>query len=235
MRRGRILILLVLIVIVGLALAYFAFGNQLGGGGGPSVVPTPAVTKQVYYAGQNIPQGTIITEEMLGKFSLPPENIAEVMFEVGEEVNLVGKSARFSLEQGVLITSSMVGDGPSELAPPPWSTNVPVGMVAVSIPTDRLATSAYAINKGAHINVNVCMTFVDVDPAYQTLLPNYLSSVSDIFFPEGDRPVITIDPVTQEQPARQGQYQDHENPDDADREREIAALQHFEPAQQAGP
>ena len=204
MRRGRILILLVLIVIVGLALVYFAFGDQLTGGGGPSVVATPIVTKDVYYAAQNIPQGTEITKDMLGTFSLPPENVAEVMFEVGEEVNLVGQTARFNLEQGTLITSSMVGAGPGELPPPAWSFQVPPGMVAVSIPTDRLATSAYAINKGAHINVNVCMTFVDVDPAYQSLLPNYLSSVNDIFFPEGSRPIITIDATTGEEAARQG-------------------------------
>ena len=205
MRRGRILILLVLIVIVGLALAYLAFGSQLGGGGGaPSVVATQTVTKKVYYAAQNIPQGTKITQDMLGTFSLPPENIAEVMFEVGEEANLVGQTARFTLDQGTLITSSMVGAGPGELPPPSWSFQVPIGMVAASIPADRLATSAYSINKGAHINVNVCMTFVDVDPAYQTVLPNYLSSVSDIFFPEGARPSITIDPVTQGEAARQG-------------------------------
>ena len=204
MRRGRILILLALIVIVGLALVYFAFGSQLFGGNGPSVIATQAAFKQVYYAAQNIPQGTEITQEMLGTFSIPPENVVEVMFEVGEETNLVGQTARFSMEQGTMITSSMVGDGPIELPPPSWSFSVPQGMVAVSIPTDRLATSAYAINKGAHINVNVCMTFVDVDPAYQTVLPNYLSSMRDLFFPEDDRPIITIDPITEELPQRQG-------------------------------
>lgn len=204
MRSGRILILLVLIVIVALALAYFAFGDQLIGGDGPSVIATETATKKVYYAAQNIPQGTVITQEMLGTFSLPPENVVEVMFEEGEEVNLVGQTARFSLEQGTLITSSMVGAGPGDLPPPPWSFQVPPGMVAVSIPTDRLATSAYAVNKGAHVNVNVCITFVDVDPAFQTVLPNYLSSMRDIWFPEDNRPIITIDPVTEEQAMRQG-------------------------------
>lgn len=204
MRRGRILILLVLIVIVGLALVYFAFGSQLINGGGPSVVATQAATRQVYYAGQNIPQGTVITEDMLNTFSIPPENIVEVMFEVGEETNLLGKTARYSLDQGTLITSSMVGDGPGELPPPAWSFNVTRGMVAVAIPTDRLATAAYAINKGAHVNVNVCMTFIDVDPAYQSALPNYLSTMRDIFFPDDDRPYISIDPLTQEFPERQG-------------------------------
>lgn len=203
MRRGRILILLVLIVLVGLALVYLAVGSPIGGGG-PSVVATQVVTKQVYYAAQNIPQGTEITQEMLGTFSLPPENVAEVMFEVGEEANLVGQTARFTLDQGALITSSMVGSGPGQLPPPSWSFQVPPGMVAVSIPTDRLATASYAVTKGAHINLNVCLTFVDVDPAYQTILPNYLSSMQDIFFPEGGRPVITIDAITVEEPARQG-------------------------------
>ncbi len=204
MRRGRILLLLVLIVIVGLAMLYFAFGDQLLGGGGPSAIPTEARSVRVYFAAQNIPQGTTITQEMLGTFSIPPENEVEVMFRVGEEANLVGQTAKYTLDQGTLITSSMVGPGKVELPPPSWSYNVPPGMVAVSIPTDRLSTAAYAINKGAHINVNVCMTFVDVDPSFQTALPNYLSSMKDIFFPEGDRPTITIDATTQELPSRQG-------------------------------
>lgn len=205
MRRGRILILLILIVIVGLALVYFAFGSQISGGLGPVVpIATEITTKEVYYAVQNIPQGTVITENMLGTFSLPPEHVVEVMFEKGEEVNLIGQTARFNLEPGTLITSSMVGEGAGQLPPPSWSFQVPVGMVAASIPTNRLATSAYAINKGAHVNVNVCMTLVDVDPAYQSLLPNYLSSMQDIFFPEDGRPIITIDPATPGEAARQG-------------------------------
>lgn len=205
MRRGRILILLVLIVIVGLALVYFALGDQLfGGGGGTPVIPAQTTSQKVYFAAQNIPQGTEITREMLGTFSIPPENIVEVMFEEGEEQNLVGQTARFSMEQGTLITSAMVGEGPSELPPPTWSYNVPPGMVAVSIPTDRLATAAYAINQGAHVNVNVCMTLVDVDPAYQSVTPNYLSSMQDIFFPEEGRPIITIDAATAGEAAAQG-------------------------------
>lgn len=207
MRRGRIVLLLVLIVIVGLGMLYLAFGSQLLGGGGPSVIATqqPALAR-VYYASQNIPQGTTITKEMLGTFSIPPENVAEVMFTEGEEANLVGQTARFTLEQGTLITSTMVG-GKVELPPPAWSYNVPAGMVAVSIPANRLATAAYAINKGAHVNVNVCMTFVDVDPEFQTILPNYLSSMQDIFFPEGGRPTITIDASTAGEAAKQGRTQ----------------------------
>jgi pilus assembly protein CpaB len=201
MRRGRILILLVLIVLIGLVVLYLVF-NQLNAG--PSLVATEAASSQVYYAAQNIPQGTVITQEMLSTFSIPPENVAEVMFEVGEEGNLIDQTARFTLDQGTLITTSMVGNDPGDLPGPSWAVQVPSGMVAVAIPTNRLATAAYAINDGAHVNVNACMTFVDIDPAYQTVLPNYVSVVNDIFFPADAQPIISISPLTAELPARQG-------------------------------
>ena len=111
MRRGRIFLFLILIVVVGLALLYFAY-TQI-------IVPPPATQPvsltQVYYAAQNIPEGTKITQDMLDTFSLPPENVAAVMFTVGEENALIGQVARFSLDQGVIITSSMVGTAPAIL------------------------------------------------------------------------------------------------------------------------
>jgi len=201
MRRGRILILLVLIVVIGLVVLYLVF-NQLNPGSSPAA--TEVASRQVYYAAQNIPVGTVISQDMLGTFSIPPENVAEVMFEVGEEGNLVGQSAQFDLEQGTLITTAMVGNDPGEIPGPKWAVQVPPGMVAVGIPTNRLATAAYGVNDGAHVNVNVCMTFVDIDPAYQTVLPNYVSVVSDIFFPPEGQPTISLSPLTNELPARQG-------------------------------
>ncbi|HSM70346.1 MAG TPA: SAF domain-containing protein [Anaerolineales bacterium] len=202
MRRGRLLLLLVLIVIVGLVVLYLVF-NQLNAGPGP--VATQAATSEVYYAAQSIPAGTVITEDMLATFALPPENVSEVMFEKGlEEGNLINQTARFTLDPGTLITTSMVGADPGELPGPPWAVQVPPGMVAVGIPTNRLATAAYGVTDGAHVNVNVCMTFIDIDPAYQSALPNYVSQMRDLFFPPEDRPIISIDPFTEELPQRQG-------------------------------
>ena len=202
MRRGRILILLVLIVIIGLVVLYLVF-NQMGTLTAPVAAPEVASSK-VYYAAQNIPQRTLITEDMLGTFSIPPENVVEVMLEVGEEVNLVGQYARVNMDQGMLITTSMVGSDPGDLPGPPHAVQVPPGMVAVGIPTNRLATGAYAVTDGAHVNVNACMIFVDIDPSYQTVLPNYVSEMRDIYFPPADRPYISIDPFTDELPQRQG-------------------------------
>jgi Flp pilus assembly protein CpaB len=105
MRRGRILIFLVLIVVIGLALLYFAF-TQFGGLTGV-VPPTQAALTEVYFAAQNIPQGTEITQEMLGTFSIPPENVAEVMFTVGEEGALMSNCSLHWIGSGH--PSSMVG------------------------------------------------------------------------------------------------------------------------------
>jgi Flp pilus assembly protein CpaB len=206
MRRGRILIFLVLIVIVGLVVLALAF-NQFGGFGGIDVVPTEAAFKQVYYASQNIPQGTIITQEMLSTFSIPPENVVEVMFEVGEEQNLVGQTARFTLDQGTLITSSMIGSAPAELSGPAWAVQIPAGMVAVTIPTNRLSVAGYGINDGAHVNVNACMLFVDVDPAFQTVLPNFTSVITGTGFLPDALPVLSVNIVTGENPSRQGRVE----------------------------
>jgi len=204
MRRGRIFIFLILIVIVGvvvLALGLGLFNPN------PQSVATETTGVKVYYASQNIPLGTTITEDMLGTFTLPKENEAEVMFREDEKANLVGQVARFTLDQGTLITTSMIGAGAGELPGPAWAVQVPSGMVAVAIPTNRLATAAYGVNDGAHVNVTMCMTFVDVDPAWQSVLPNYLSSFRDVYFPIDDRPYISIDGLTAEWAERQGRVE----------------------------
>jgi len=187
MRRGRLLIFLVLIVVVGLgllALVLTQFAPQ-------TIQPTQAALTEIYFAAQNIPQGTTITAEMLGKLAIPPANVAEVEFTVGEEANLVGQTARFTLEQGVIITSSMVGTGPVEISGPAWAVQIPTGMVAASFPTNRLATVAFGVNDGAHVNVNACMLFVDIDPAFQTVLPNWTSVVTGTGFLPDALPVLS--------------------------------------------
>ncbi|HMB25233.1 MAG: Flp pilus assembly protein CpaB [Chloroflexota bacterium] len=201
MRRGRIFIFLALIVLVLIALAVVAY-TQLGGLLAPQ--QTQAALTEVYYAAQNIPQGTKITKEMLGTFSIPPEKVADVMFTVGEESGLEGQTARFTLDQGVLITASMVGAGPVEVAGPAWAAKIPSGMVAVTVPTNRLSLVGFGVDDGAHVNVNACMLFVDVDPSFQSQLPNYTATMQDVFFPQNGRPQLSLEPTTQELPSRQG-------------------------------
>ena len=203
MRRGRIFIFLILIVVVGLALLALVF-TQFGGTTPP---PTQAAFTDVFYAAQNIPQGTTITREMLGTFSIPPENVAEVMFTTSEESAIVGQTARFTLDQGTLITASMVGTGPVEISGPAWAVQIPSGMVAAAIPTNRLALVGYGVNDGAHVNVNACMLFVDVDPAFQSVLPNFTSLLTGTGFLPDTLPVLSINAVSSELPSRQGRVE----------------------------
>lgn len=205
MRRGRILILLVLIVGLGLVLAYFFF-TQINTP--PAAQQTPATNlTEIYYAAQNIPQGTKITKEMLGILSIPSDKVAEVEFAVGEEGNLIDQVARFTLEQGVIITSSMVGTAPPEISGPFWAVQIPSGMVAATIPTNRLSLVGYGVNDGAHVNVTACMLFVDVDPAYQTILPNFTSTLSGTGFLPDELPRISVESITTEDPSRQGRVE----------------------------
>jgi len=203
MRRGRIFIFLILIVVVGLGLLALVW-TQLGGN---TPVATPATFTDVFFAAQNIPQGTTITREMLGTFSIPPENVAEVMFTTSEESVLVGQTTRFTLDQGTLITASMVGSGPVEISGPAWAVQIPSGMVAATIPTNRLSLVGYGVNDGAHVNVNACMLFVDVDPAFQAALPNFTSVLTGTGFLPDSLPVLSAAAVSGEQASRQGRVE----------------------------
>jgi len=205
MRRGRILIFLVLIVIIGLALVYFAYTQFVTG---VTVQPTEAPLTRVYFASQNIPPGTVIAEDMLDTFSLPPERVAEVMFTVGEEADLIGKTARYPIDQGVIITAPMVGTGPAPVANVAESVQIPSGMVAVAIPTNRLALVGYGVNSGAHVNVNACMLFVDIDPAFQTILPNFSAVVTGTGFQqEGAAPILSASISGGGESSRQGRVE----------------------------
>ena len=203
MRRGRIFIFLILIVVVGLGLLALVW-TQLGGN---TPVATPATFTDVFFAAQNIPQGTTITREMLGTFSIPPENVAEVMFTTSEESALVGQTTRFTLDQGALITASMVGSGPVEISGPAWAVQIPSGMVAATIPTNRLSLVGYGVNDGAHVNVNACMLFVDVDPAFQAALPNFTSVLTGTGFLPDSLPVLSVGALSEELPSRQGRVE----------------------------
>jgi len=195
MRRGRTLILVILIIIIGLVVGYVAIRQFL-------VTSTPTDQQQqqsanveVYIAGQNISQGGKITEEVLSTMTIPQANVLGVMY-TKEELSalLNNKIAKFPLDQGVVITEAMVNDASAAvpISGPEWASLIPPGMTAMSLPTSRLAVSGYAINDGAHVNLNACFLFVDVDPAFQTILPNLTATLTGTGFTPDALPVLTL-------------------------------------------
>src|SRR3990172_4449516 len=171
MRRGRIFIFLALILIIGLAVVALVF-RQFVLPTTPAASPLEAATVQVFIAGQNIPQGEPITDDVLSTISIPQESVVSVMFTADQRSELVGKTARYPIDQGVVITRSMVSDGTVAAGGPEWASQIPQGMTAISIPTSRLESVAFGVRDGAHVDVNACFLFIDVDPSYQTELPN---------------------------------------------------------------
>ena len=183
MRRGRTLIFVILIIIIGLVVAYAAYTQFLQ----PEPV-VQAVTVDVYIAGQNIPQGGEITPELLSTIKIAPENLVAVMYPVDRQAELLGKIAKFPLDQGVVITQAMVGDATAAvpISGPQWASLIPPGMTAVTIPADRLSLAGYGVNNGAHVNINACFLFVDIDPSFQSALPNLRGLLTGTgFTPEG--------------------------------------------------
>jgi len=193
MRRGRIFIFLALILIIGLAVVAFVFRQFLLPGNQPAAVPQAAVTVKVYIAGQNIPQGEPITDEVLSTIDVPQESVVSVMFTADQRAELVGKTARYPIDQGVPITRSMVSDGTIAAGGPEWASRIPQGMTAIAIPTTRLTSVAFGIQDGAHVDVSACFLFVDIDPSFQTELPNHVGSlVAPGTAAEGGVPGVTI-------------------------------------------
>ena len=192
MRRGRIFIFLALILIIGLAVVAFVFRQYLLPGSQPAA-PQQAATVKVYIAGQNIPQGEPITDEVLSSIDIPQESVVSVMFTADQRDELVNKTARYPIDQGVVITRSMISDGSVAAGGPEWASKIPQGMTAIAIPTSRLESAAFGIRDGAHVDVNACFLFVDIDPSFQTELPNRVSGlIGPDVAAEGQAPGITL-------------------------------------------
>ncbi|OGO26364.1 MAG: hypothetical protein A2W33_01915, partial [Chloroflexi bacterium RBG_16_52_11] len=191
MRRGRILIFVLLIIIIGLAVVIFAVRQFLLQASQPE---EPAFVT-VYIAGQNISQGERITESMLATASLPQDVVLDVYFTTGEKGELLNnKIARYPLDQGHIIGSADVQDASQAVAigGPEWAALIPPGMTAISIPTTRLSLTGYGINDGAHVNINGCFLFVDVDPSFQSVLPNNASLLTGTGFVADSLPVLSM-------------------------------------------
>jgi len=102
--------------------------------------------------------------------------------------------AKFPIDQGVVITSPMVGESALSIAiaGPQHAALIPPGMTAASIPASRLSLNAYGISDGAHVNVNACFLFVDLDPSFQSITPNNTATLTAAGVAKDALPVLTL-------------------------------------------
>lgn len=186
MRRGRIFLYLALIIILLLVIAgiWWVRQNQAQPTT-PPTQPTPAIrTIEIVVAGQNIYPGRPITEDMLATIPIPESQL--VVGEFTNKADLVGLYPKIAIPQGVPIMDTMVSRDPGFVNLPgsTWANYIPNGFTAIPIPINRLSSVAFGIRSGDYVNVIATLMIVDVDTAFQAILPNQSAGV---VVTQGDR------------------------------------------------
>ena len=182
MRRGRIFLYLALLLVIGLFVVFFFFQKMMQPTQPVDVAGVPTATPEVQLedvvvVSQKVGRGQKLDETVLTTVQFPKEQVAGWMFT--DVAAAVGRRAKVDLEPEFVLTRNMVTDSPESLSSvgSDAALLIPRGMVSVSIPINRLSSVSYAPQRGDHVNVIVTMMFVDLDPSYQTRLPNESSAV----------------------------------------------------------
>mgnify|MGYP000884132376 CR=1 FL=1 len=194
--KNRLLVIILLIVIVGIVLVYLVMTS--GGGkttdGSPAAdQPVPTATSivelvEIVVASQAITRGSIITADQLTTIKYPKNEVPEGTFFENIE-DAIGTKAKYNIDPGVPLTVSMViHEDEGSLA----SFDIPNGMTAFSIATSPETAVAYAPQKGDHVMVVGCLSLVDVDTSYQTILPN----LTAVTYPENSQLQGEGSPIT---------------------------------------
>lgn len=175
MRRGRVFIYLAFIIILALVafvVVWQRFLQPAAVSQPEAPVATPVETVNVVVLTQRVPRGAALDANVLEYIPTPRNLVIQGMF---TDVNqVIGKLAKFDLEAGIPLTSGMLVESAEQLSATGSmaALSIPRGMVAVSIPINRLSSVAYAPQAGDHVNVIVSMMLLDVDTDFQTRLPN---------------------------------------------------------------
>ncbi len=188
-KSGRILILLALVLIVGIGAAALLLRDRLAPAGQVVDLATPTpngdLVKIVVLA-QPVSRGAVVSEDVLASINYPRGDMIEGLF-FTNTADVVGKRARFDLSQGVPLTPNLLQD---ESVGSMAAVQIPKGMVAISIPINRLSAVSYALQSGDRVNIISSMLLVDIDPVFQSRTPNRAGEVT-ISIPDGQGGMIT--------------------------------------------
>lgn len=181
MRRPRIIILFAIILLLGVAAVYLLTrpsGEQVQ----PDQTPVGAVPSDVVFvaiAAQDIARGARIPDDGIVMSRMPANMVVETMIsgsdEEGIRSRVIGTVARQDIGRGVPITEAMISESGGDLLAggSDASLAIPPGYTAISIPLDRLSGVAYALRDGDVVDVLISLLMVDVDPDFQSVLPNF--------------------------------------------------------------
>ncbi len=208
--RGRVIILIGAVVLLAVVLVVFLMSSSGGGGeteGTPGVEDltqsssSPGQQRsedvvEIVVAVQNLPRGIVIPEDGVGIQPWPREALPEPgnYFLADEIGDVVGRIARTDIFRGSPILQRQIVDNLYEIARAGSDAAAIMNAlpqdrswVAVSIPLDPtgIGQVAYGIQDGDYVDVILSFLYVDVDPTFQTRLPNNISLITRLAAPEG--------------------------------------------------
>ncbi len=179
-RVGVIFIVLALILVIVLGAVAFFFKDFFFPPAAPTVTSSntpvaPAVnTVDIVVLTQNVGFGQTIPDAALGFAPIPSEKYVEGLYFKTKD-GVVGKRARYQLQSGTILTSGML----STTAVGSYASGqIPPGYVAISIPISKLTSVSYALQPGDHVTVLVALLLEELDPNFQSKLPNTTANVT---------------------------------------------------------
>lgn len=141
----------------------------------PLPTATPIIFNDIVIAVQELPRGIVIPPNAVAVRPWPADVVPFNAVTNLEDV--IGKRARTDIFREQPILSNMVVEdltGAAHVGSDAAAV-LPNGLRAVSIPIDRLTSIAYAPQDGDRVDLIISMLFVDVDEAFQSIVPNQIT------------------------------------------------------------
>lgn len=176
-KGGQIIILVALILILVLGGGYVYLTMFQGGGTNKTSEEDQQTQNMVgiLVTTQAIARGSEITADSVMMVDYPADKLIQGTF-ITDLNNITGYKAKYDLDPGVPLTKSvLIEPGGGSVT----SFDVPEDYVAIPIPVNDLTSVANSLAPGDHVMVISCMMMVDVDPNYQSELPNSVEQVTD--------------------------------------------------------
>jgi pilus assembly protein CpaB len=178
-RSGTIFIVLALILVIVLGAVAYVFRDLLFPAPAPVVtnnLPTPAPAVQtvdIVVLTQNVSFGQIIPDGALGFAPIPADRYVEgLYFKTKDQVK--GRRSRYQLQSGTILSTGMLSEGAIGSY---VSSQIPPGYVAISVPISDITAVSYALQPGDHVSVLVSLLLTELDPNFQSKLPNNTAKV----------------------------------------------------------
>jgi Flp pilus assembly protein CpaB len=224
MRRRLFLIIgLMLLIVAGLVFAW----TRIRATPARTAQPTPQLPTEVFsvvFAAQDIPAGTFITQENITLGPWPTLYRLEGL--VTDPTTVVGLRARLDIKRGEPVFSTQVAESLAGMtvAGSEMALDMAPGKLAIAMPMSRLAGVAFAPQRGDHVAVIGTLLFVDLDPDFQSSLPNKIQVFS--ITAEGKIEVATVEGGRNfsEAPLSNAVLATYDVPSEAQRARPVSAI-----------